>query len=252
MAGVAGMYYVSTSTIDPYPTTYIGHTYPEKGHYLHHISIPYMTHNVHKKFHNEDEDVHQPKTDVRETLSNFHLEVELPGVKEHKGLRLRWTTDRTLLLSSKTHRPEIPESELVEEPTTAPEAETPASTESPVTTETNGHHVQNGGDSPALGAMAETETGGKEAAEAPASKPRSTKPQTPKKREPHLTVHERLIGEMVRAYSFPVDVDRDNTHAKLDAGLLVIVVPKIVHAAAEEVKQIHVPIHIPFSSGHQK
>ncbi|RJE16949.1 hypothetical protein PHISCL_10714, partial [Aspergillus sclerotialis] len=112
---MAGWFYI-TSDIDPYPTTHISHTYPEPGHHLHHIPVPYVAHKVYTKLHDRDEDIHQPTTDVRETLSNFYLEVELPGVKEHTELRLRWTSDRTLLLTSKTHRPDIPEGELVEEP----------------------------------------------------------------------------------------------------------------------------------------
>ncbi|KIW85648.1 hypothetical protein Z517_01040 [Fonsecaea pedrosoi CBS 271.37] len=224
----AGWYYLPSDII-PYPTTNIAHTYPEPGHHLHHIPVPYVAHKVLTKFHDKDEDIHQPKTDVRETQGNFYLEIELPGVKDHSELRLRWTTERTLLLTSKTHRSQIPEEELVEEPgQPKPEAAAPA----PAPTET--------------------------AAPAPAAPPTTTIPpapeatqdpkttgtdQTPKKFAPHLTLSERQIGEMVRAFNFPVDVDRDNTHAKLDAGLLRIVVPKVTEHG--EAKHIHVPIHLP-------
>merc|ERR1712000_423650 len=61
------------------------------------------------------------------------------------------------------------------------------------------------------------------------------------KKEPHLTVHERQIGDMMRAFNFPVDVDRDNTHAKLDAGLLRVTVPKVMHGDA---KLRHIPVSI--------
>ncbi|EXJ58724.1 hypothetical protein A1O7_06153 [Cladophialophora yegresii CBS 114405] len=224
---MAGWFYI-TSDMDPYPKMHIPHTYPEKGsHHLgcHHIStIPYMAHNLYSKFHDKDLDAHQPKTDVRETTRNFYMEVELPGVKDHAELRVRWTNSRTLLLTSRTTRPEIPEEELLEEPAQG---------------------QQNG----------DTTTAAVEANAAPSAPQEQNQNRNaqPKLLAPHLTIHERLIGDMVRAYSFPVDVDRDATHAKLDAGILRVVVPKVehVHPAAlkdgEEKHFLHVPVWI---SGH--
>jgi HSP20 family molecular chaperone IbpA len=227
---MAGWFYI-TSDIDPYPKIHIPHTYPEKGSHLRHIStIPYVAHNLISKFHDKDLDAHQPKTDVRETTKNFYLEVELPGVKEHTELRLRWTNSRTLLLTSKTTRPEIPDEELVEEPALPAAAE--------------GAEVE--------AAQQNGETAAPAAAATEESKPK------PKLLQPHLTIHERLVGEMIRAYSFPVDVDRDGTHAKLEAGILRVVVPKVVHEQPATVKEgeeekhfIHVPVRI-FSHGHEK
>ncbi|KIW95316.1 uncharacterized protein Z519_03900 [Cladophialophora bantiana CBS 173.52] len=236
---MAGWFYI-TSDIDPYPTTHISHTYPEPGHHLHHIPIPYMAHKAYSKFHDKDEDVHQPKTDVRETVTNFYIEVELPGIKEHTELRLRWTSDRTLLLTSKTHRPDIPEEELVEEPGPPPVVAAPV----PASAETM---AENGAppasqEAPAAEAEAAPTATAAAAPAAPAPAAAPAEEHAPKKHEPHLTVHERQVGEMIRAYNFPVDVDRDNTHAKLDAGLLRIVVPKVMEHG--EARHIHVPIKI--------
>lgn len=180
--------------IDPFPTTYVAHTYPEKGHHLHHVPLPYLAHKAHQFVHDKDLDVHLPKADLRETPKNFYLEVELPGVKDKSELHLRWTTLRKLLVTTQTARSVIPEEELADAPAAeAPATETPAADKTPV------------------------------------------------KQEPHLTVHERAIGEIMRAFNFPVDVDRDNTHAKLDAGLLTIVVPKVEH---EEPEKHHVPVKV--------
>ncbi|KEF59238.1 uncharacterized protein A1O9_04082 [Exophiala aquamarina CBS 119918] len=196
--------------IEPYPTTYVSHTYPEKGHHLHHVPLPYLAHKVHRTFHDRDLDVHQPRADVRETLKNFYLEIELPGIKDKSELHLRWTSMRTLLVTSKTARPEIPEEELADAPVVKP-----------ATPETDLHE------------------------EAKVSMDESRKSSTSKsssstRKEPHLTVHERLIGEVLRAFNFPVDVDRDNTHAKLDAGLLRIIIPKAEH---EQTEHVNVPVH---------
>jgi hypothetical protein len=102
------------SDIEHYSTTYVFHTYPEKGHHLHHVPLPYIAYKVHKMFHDKDLDVHQPKADVRETLTNFYPEVELPGIKDKDEIHLRWTSMRTLLITAKVARPEIPQSDLEE------------------------------------------------------------------------------------------------------------------------------------------
>ncbi|KAJ9607813.1 hypothetical protein H2200_007892 [Cladophialophora chaetospira] len=240
---MAGWFYI-TSDIDPYPKIHIPHTYPEKGqhlHSLHHLSsIPYVAHNLYSKFHDKDMDAHQPRTDVRETMKNFYLEVELPGVKDHEELRLRWTNSRTLLLSSRIPRPEIPEEELLEEPVVPV-------TPSVATIETGPPNGE--------ATVTTTTPAGEEHESTPNAPP--TTPPKPKLLPPHLTIHERLIGEMLRGFTFPVDVDRDTTHAKLDAGVLRIVVPKVVHEApiagaeGEEKHFLHIPVRV-FSHGHEK
>jgi len=194
--------------IDPYPTTYVAHTIPEKGHHLHHVPLPYMVYKAHKMFHDKDQDLHQPRADLRETENAFYIEVELPGIREKSELRLRWTTLRSLLVKSSIHRPEIPETEHHgEAPSTAPEVTT--ATEPAKATE----------EAPPAGT--------------------ATKPKEPVKIEPHLTVHERQIGDHIRAFNFPVDVDRDKTTARLEAGLLRIIVPKVEH---ERIEHVHVPV----------
>lgn len=52
-------------------------------------------------------------------------------------------------------------------------------------------------------------------------------------------MHERLIGDVLRAFNFPVDVDRDSTTAKLDAGLLRVIIPKVEH---EQIEHVQVPV----------
>lgn len=190
--------------IEPYPTTYVSHTYPEKGHHLHHVPLPYMAHKLHRTFHDRDLDVHQPKADVRETLKNFYVEIELPGIRDKSELHLRWTSMRTLLVTSNTTRPEIPEAELADVPVVKPAAP----------------------QEPELDHQLEPR------------KSTSTNGSNPKK-EPHLTVHERLIGDVLRAFNFPVDVDRDSTTAKLDAGLLRVIIPKVEH---EQIEHVQVPV----------
>src|SRR5262249_45912254 len=108
--------------IDPYPTTYVSHTYPEKGHHLHHVPLPYMVHKAHRAFHDKDRDVHQPRADIRETMTDFYIEIELPGIRDKSDLHLRWTTMRCLLVRCNIMRPDIPDVEHGE--ATFPEVET--------------------------------------------------------------------------------------------------------------------------------
>ncbi|KAI1618784.1 hypothetical protein EDD36DRAFT_414443 [Exophiala viscosa] len=219
-------YFYGYPELDPYPTTQVAHTYPEKGHHLHHIPIPYLVNKATKVFHDHDAEVHMPKADIRETPKNFYLEIELPGVKDKNELHLRWTSTRTLLVTSKTQRPGIPESDLLEGP-----AETVEATESPTAQTTT--------PAPAP-APAPTQTTPGPEAQTPPVQTNGTAAPAPAKA--HLTVHERPIGDLMRAFNFPVDVDRDNTHAKLDAGLLKVIVPKMVHGKPED-SHVQVPVH---------
>merc|ERR1712000_180687 len=203
---------------------------------------PFLAHKVHKVFHDKDQDVHVPKSDVRETPKSFYLEVELPGIKDKSELHLRWTSTRTLLVTSKIHRPEIPESDMLEEASAEAGAGAGGGTIEPTPTP-----AAAGGE----GQEAPQEESQREerAVPVPSSGPPSAhgdeatrkEAEAAAKKEPHLTVHERQVGDLMRAFNFPVDVDRDNTHAKLDAGLLRVTVPKVMHGDA---KLRHIPVSI--------
>jgi HSP20 family molecular chaperone IbpA len=248
-------YFYAYPDINPYPTTHVAHTFPEKsGHYLHPIPIPYLAHKVHRVFHDKDQDVHVPKTDIRETPKSFYLEVELPGIKDKSELHLRWISTRTLLVTSKIHRPEIPESEMLEDAEAGTGAgggtvgPTPILVPTPATARTGGEGPEAGpapAPAPAESQREErTAISGSGSGSGPPSAQgdEARKAESAAKKEPHLTVDERQIGDMMRAFNFPVDVDRDNTHAKLDAGLLRVTVPKMMHGDAK-VRHIPVSIH---------
>jgi len=220
-------FFYSYPEIEPYPTTYVAHTYPEKGHHLHHIPMGYLAHKAHTIFHDRDREVHLPKADIRETSQNYYIEIELPGIKEKSQLHLRWTTMRTLLLTSFIARPEIPESELEDDSPASATEEPPSQHEQQTPPQKNGTASDMEGADLAPSLSAATKT--------------TATSQSPPKKEAHLTLHERLVGELMRAFNFPVDVDRDNTHAKLDAGLLRVVVPKLV---VEQAEHAHLPVMI--------
>jgi len=202
-----------------HPTTHIDHTYPERGHHLHHIPFPYLGQQVHRLLHDKDQDIHIPKADVRETVSGFYIDVEVPGLKDKADITIRWTSMRTLLLTTNIQRPGIP---VDEQPVpTRSSDEQPA----PAKEETNGTAAgtgQNGTTITATKLNKEQET-----------KPEEIGDDSQVAPKVHLTVHGRAIGYFQRAFNFPVDVERDKTTANLDAGLLRLTVPKVWHERVE-------------------
>jgi len=56
---------------------------------------------------------------------------------------------------------------------------------------------------------------------------------------PRRLLHERHIGEFMRSFTFPMEVDSDCMKANLSNGLLRIVVPKKVNTVFES-KQIDI------------
>ena len=48
-----------------------------------------------------------PPADIRETKLVYHIEIEVPGVKDKKSLLIQWMSPRTLLVEGELKRPEI-------------------------------------------------------------------------------------------------------------------------------------------------
>ena len=61
----------------------------------------------------------------------------------------------------------------------------------------------------------------------------------PKPKLPRRLLNERHIGEFMRSFTFPMEVDSDGMKANLSNGLLRIVVPKKVDTAVES-KRINI------------
>jgi HSP20 family molecular chaperone IbpA len=161
-------------------------------------------------FHDKDHELHSPKADVRETPSNFYVDVELLGLKEKSHLGILWRSTQTLLVSTNIERPAISEDIVIE-----------GSNGSVQVLRTEEYNVADGNESSTEEAFTKSST-----------------THGSGKKQPHLTVSERQIGTVVRAFNFPVDVNHEKTTAKLDVGLLRLVVPKefnekIVHEAVD-------------------
>lgn len=101
----------------PYSTTYVNKSFPE-----HHLPLEHTRHKIGHALHDWwswDEPFRAPKADIRETLNNYYIDVELPGIQSKDQVKVKWTNNSTLLVEAiKGHIP-IPEEkelEAVEQP----------------------------------------------------------------------------------------------------------------------------------------
>lgn len=158
--------------------------------------------------------------DVRETKTDYWVDISLPGVSDSNSVYIEWLSNRQLSLSGKIERPPIGEglvADSSEEPINClcrqltPEPSYPA--------EVNGAGTESGQN----GTIKKEE-----------------KPESHDKEEATYLVAERRLGWYHRTIAFPVDVDPDSIIAKLRYGLLTIKVPKLdVHNQPPK-KRIHV------------
>jgi len=184
---------------DPYPTLYLQRSFPE-----HHAPFEHARHRISDIFeHAAEQIIRTPRADVRETAGNYYIDIELPGLESKEQLKLKWISTRSLLLNAHITRSSIDESSI---------------------------------DNTAGGAAsAPAQTGGDSNSEQKPNRAKNEVPMTPV----HLMIRERHIGEFARAFSFPVDIDREALTAKVKYGLLTITIPKI-HSEKAEFKEIKV------------
>jgi HSP20 family molecular chaperone IbpA len=187
---------------DPWQTTLVSKHFPE-----HHYPLEHTRHAIgralgdfaHDLTHTwiYDQAMIRPRSDIRESKSTFYLDVELPGVAEEEQLKLKWLGSRTLLLRATVTRAATPEDGVS---TKQSQEDAPETTKSGTTEDTK--KAEKAGAKPDEGV--------------------------------YLTLGERQIGTLGRAFNFPVDVDHDSVTAKLYAGVLRLTVPKVTGGSQVE------------------
>lgn len=202
--------------IDPYPTTLLNETCPPPNAHPHHHLLPHWGQNFAKRFHDKDTLIHSPRADVIETTSAFHIDVELPGLSNKADITLKWLSSRTILVSCIIRRKVVLETGKEQTP---PAISNGDNTSKTATTD---------------GSKAETLTSlaGQPVAATNGDFPASERPAQ------HLTISERNIGQVSRAFNFPVDVEHKKTKGRLSAGLLTLVVLKMDHEKAEHLHEV--------------
>lgn len=231
-----GFYYY---TPEPYHTTHI-----PKHH--HHVVPPPLKHAVHDFVHpfGDGYQVPAPPCDIRETKTAYYLDVELPGLRDKGGVRLRWTGTRSLFVDAKIQRDKLPDGEEAKKEggvaaaATAAVAAPGGVVQEGKVTPSPAEADQEGPSSSSSSSSSESDKKKKKKSKGKGKK-KSTKKE---EKKVHFLKKERKIGEMARAFNFPVDVDQDKTVAKLAYGVLSVVVPKKVKHAEEEEGQRNIEI----------
>lgn len=139
-----------------------------------------------------------PDVDVSDAISYYLIELEVPGIKDAGAIALHWTSSRSFVVTGSTFR------------TWEPEDRPDSSSESNVANPRDGTTVGVG-----LGTRS--------------LKDARDKTDYGDLLPPYLVIGERKIGSFRREFHFPVEVEVENTEAKLVAGLLSIKVPKKSH-----------------------
>lgn len=156
--------------------------------------------------------MHKPKTDVRETMYGFYIDIEVPGIDNNADLKLKWLSSGTLLISCDLKRKKINENR-----TNGDTNGFSGSTEVEAVVKkdaSSSHGVPTN--------IAAKGTGADSGAAARVENPEHHN-------SPHLTINERNIGHNSRVFHFPVEVEREKMKATLSGGLLTLEVPKKHH-----------------------
>ena len=201
---------------EPWHTTYVLPHFPEKHHHLDQIrlalneSISNVGSAIKHSFAPEAQTLN-PVADVRESNSNYYIEIEFPGLEDNGSLKIRWLNPRTLMVETILERPAIVEEQA---PAARAEAATTATATKDTKTDSN------------------AEVNGDTTIEVEAEQRNSS---------PVLTLRERHIGLFARAFTFPTQVVHEHLEAKMHAGLLRIKVPKQeTDSAKPEMKAVEV------------
>lgn len=230
-----GVYYY---TPEPYQTTHI-----PKHH--HHVVPSPVKHAMHEFAHpfGDGYPIASPHCDIRETKSAYYLDVELPGLKDKKDVKLRWTGLRSLFVDARITREKLSVEEEEDkkekkEKETGQEAATGAAAAAAAESGGGGGGVVTAANPPDSSSSSSSSSSSESEKKARKKKSKKSKKASKKAKKQEKQVHflkkERKTGELARAFNFPVDVEQDKTVAKLAYGVLSVMVPKKVKHVEEE------------------
>lgn len=176
-----------------------------------------------------------PKFDVYETSEYYHLEGELPGLHDRKTIDIEFMSDRTLTIRGRI--------EKAKNSSTSTSSALPAHAEPGEPKELRRRSlkptVEDTEDEDDYLSMVNATTEAKEKER----KSNQTIEVSSEKTQIHaqetsykVWLNERSYGNFQRSFSFPTPVDLDGVVAKLDAGLLMIQVPKVVFSGVRRIE----------------
>jgi len=145
-----------------------------------------------------------PDVDIRDAVSEYLIEIEVPGVKDSSDITCKWTSMKSLVVSGNVTRPAWKSSSQHSAP------------------------------------LSEQRTVDKEDTKGTRNSQGDFKPLD--QHEPNLLVAERRIGAFRRNFYFPLDVEMEKLTAKLEAGLLRLRVPKRGHTLPRNDGKINIEV----------
>jgi HSP20 family molecular chaperone IbpA len=174
-----------------------------------------------------------PRFDVFETADVYHLEGDLPGVGDKKSISIEFSDERTLLIRGRVER-------TVSKPTPQPvnqiEGEGEASKEEKEnrrrSLQPTVEDTEDEDDFSVVSASSSSSSAKK------AENKDNKRQEQPHDEEPPRKVwlSERNYGDFQRTFSFPSPVDTESVSAKLENGLLTVVVPKAVFGSVRKIE----------------
>jgi len=168
--------------------------------------------------HNRTNRAFSPRFDVYETEDAYHLFGDLPGVSDKKSIGIEFSDPRTLMVSGRVERSmPKPQKQFEQKQSEEQPVEEKRRSLNPTVEDTDDEDDY----SVVSAAATTTSTTTLEKEE----HKEEEQQQQEEKRKVWLT--ERTFGTFQRTFSFPTPVALEDVSAKLDNGLLQIVVPKV-------------------------
>ena len=185
--------------------------------------------------------VYQPRFDVKEAENAYELRGELPGV-EPKDVEVAFTDEKTLVIKGTTERESStaapnqdvagPEQQSTENVEASRDTEDVASDFSSSSYQKATVEDEDGATTTQGQATPAESTPEAESSKAPAARAVTQEAVKP---EPRYWVSERSIGQFQRTFNFPARINQDGVTATLKNGILNLTIPK---AAAPTARRI--------------
>jgi len=176
--------------------------------------------------HNRSNRAFSPRFDVYETADAYHLDGDLPGVSDKAAIGIEFSDENTMSVSGRVDRLRLPV-EKHEEKHEEEEKEESTSMERRRSLQPT---VEDTDDEDDFSIVSGSSTKKPEQALKPEEAVKSAEP------ERKTWVGERTFGNFQRTFSFPSPVELEKVSAKLEAGLLQIVVPKRVFGGVRKIE----------------
>jgi len=175
--------------------------------------------------HNRSNPAFSPRFDVYETADAYHLDGDLPGVSDKATIGIEFSDERTMNISGRVERTRQQPAEKHDEKKEEAVVMERKRSLQPTVEDTD--------DEDDFSIVSASSTKKSEQQQVAKSEEQSAKPAA---HERKFWVSERTFGNFQRTFSFPSPVDLEKVSAKLEAGLLQIVVPKKMFGGVRKIE----------------